>query len=113
MITLDDGGNKSTGKILGGLYCTVDSFSGRDDIFTAYFSNDVMNGRADNFQYQFGTAVGLRGKVGRKAYWEAFVSWALKKPADMPNGKQVYGFKYMMELQHYVLGLSIVLNLKK
>lgn len=49
MITLDDGGNKSTGKILGGLYCTVDSFSGRDDIFTAYFSNDVMNGRADNF----------------------------------------------------------------
>ena len=47
MITLDDGGNKSTGKILGGLYCTVDSFSGRDDIFTAYFSNDVMNGRAD------------------------------------------------------------------
>lgn len=49
MITLDDGGNKSTGKILGGLYCIVDSFSGRDDIFTAYFSNDVMNGRADNF----------------------------------------------------------------
>ena len=45
-----------------------------------------------------GTAVGLRGKVGRKAYWEAFVSWALKKPADMPNGKQVYGFKYMREL---------------
>lgn len=46
-LSMDDGGNKSTGKIIGGIYCSVDNFAGLDDVLTAHVNNDIFNGRAD------------------------------------------------------------------
>lgn len=44
-----------------------------------------------------GTAVGMRGTLGKNSQYELFAGWALKKPEGIKEGKPVYGFQYIAQ----------------